>query len=341
MRILFVGAFRNKWSTHHPMVQALKKQNHQVIKFDFREIPKKYIKITSSLYTIRFKKYFNLIVNTRFFLPNRIRSIKYFLFGNWAMNRQLLRMIKKNTFDLVFLAKTEIVNYNLIPKINKFTKTWYYFMDPLKVSNEINAHKYAKFATWSSSSTTTMDLLFRKSGANSFYITQGINSEIYNLNNQKEEKDIDVLFIGTKNQKREKYISFLLKNEVKVVCYGPGWPYKPIYLDDVVQKYKRAKIVLNFHRDDAGFSIRVFEVMATGAFLLSEYCSDLKRIFNKGIHMDWFNSPEECLQLINYYLEHDGKREQIATVGYNYVINKYTWDSLLKKITQIVNNEGD
>ena len=77
--------------------------------------------------------------------------------------------------------------------------------------------------------------------------------------------------------------------------------------------------------------------MGTGSFLLSKYCSDLKRIFKRKIHLDWFDTPEECLDLIKFYLENDKAREAIAKNGHDYVLQNFTWEKMVKRIIEIVN----
>ena len=100
-------------------------------------------------------------------------------------------------------------------------------------------------------------------------------------------------------------------NKINVICFGPGWRNEPIYLNRLVSKYRKSKIILNFPRQDSGFSDRVFQALGAGSFLLSKFCSDLERVFKKEIHLDWFKTPEECLKLVEFYLEHDNIREKI------------------------------
>ncbi len=99
MKILFVGNFSTPWSTHHPMVRELRKMNHQVVKFDFRGIAAKSIRIKAPFYTETFYLYFDSLIRPRLYLPDLIRSIKYHIFGNYKMNKQLLDVVKKKDFN--------------------------------------------------------------------------------------------------------------------------------------------------------------------------------------------------------------------------------------------------
>ena len=338
MKILFVGVFSVPWSTNHQMVKAFENKGQKVIKFDYRHIAFKNIKLKVPIYLSLIRKKFDIIISFRIYLPNIIRNLRFYLFGNWKMNRQLLYLIRNQNFDLVFLSKTDTINYKIIPKINKFSKTWYYFMDPIYISNKIRANKYSKLSTFSSASTTANYLKFKKEKANTYYITQGVNLATFKPTKEKKKKEFDVLFIGSRVPKRKKYVDFLLKNNINIVCYGKGWDNEPIYLEELVNKYRKSKIILNFHKEDTGFSIRVFQVIATGSFLLSEYCSDLEKIFKKEIHIDWFKNPEECLKLIKYYLNNGEIREKIAQQAYEFVSENYTWEKIMEKVIQIIEN---
>ncbi|MFX0072313.1 MAG: glycosyltransferase [Candidatus Hermodarchaeota archaeon] len=213
-------------------------------------------------------------------------------------------------------------------------------MDPLYQAIRINAHKYANRATWSNATFSSVNAFFKRNGANSYLITEGINPKIFKPGKVNVKKTIDIIFVGEKTPKRIKFVDFLRKNNININCYGPGWENKPIYIDKLVNEYKKSKIVLNFTRDKIGFSDRVFLTLGTNSFLISEYCRDLERFFKKGIHLEWFKSPEELLRLSKYYLENDEEREAIAKQGYKIVKENFTWDKIIEKIFKIINSKS-
>jgi len=337
MKILFIGSFADPWSTHHSLVGELMKKNHEVIKFDFRSQAESNIKIKNRIYSEIIKRYFETFIMYRLYLPDKLRDIKFYFFGNWRMNKTLLKIVKKGKFDLVFMAKSDTVDYHLIPIFKKYSKTWYFFMDPLNISHEIRGHKYAKLCDWNSATTRANNKLYKKVSNNSYYILEGFNEKVFKSNEENYHKEIDVIFVGTRNSVRETYINHLKKNNIDVRVYGPGWKNKPIYLENLAKKYRISKIILNFTKKDSGFSNRIFYAMGTGSFLLSSYCSDLARLFKKGIHIDWFETPEEGLKLIKYYLENEATRERIALEGKKYALENFTWKKSIEKIINVIN----
>ncbi len=327
MKILFVGYFHDPWSTHHPFIDELRK-NHQVTAFDFRYKPRKKFQ-QNEIY-----QKFHLIFD-KVFLPiisKCFKTLKFYIYGNWKKNRELLFEVKRKSYDLVLIFKAETINYKLIPKVNKYSKTFYYFMDQLSNAIRLDAHKYASFSNWSSASFSDVTQFFRREGANCYHMIEGFHTKFFKPSKEHVKKEIDIIFVGSISSKRKDYISFLRKSKINVVCFGNGWDNEPIYLEELSSNYKKSKIALNFTRGKIGISDRVVCVLGSGSFLISEYCNDIKKFFKKGIHLEWFKTKEELLELINFFLENDEERESIARSGSEFVFKNYTWKKYFEKL---------
>jgi len=351
MRILFVGAFNVPWSADFPRAWGLKQDGNQVFCFNYRykikDETQKYIDIkhkpqnikTLLINTLKSKSKMLKNVNSYFYTRNfpfyRKWTEIYYLMGFWKISKRLLYEIKRNQYDLVFLCKINFLPNKIIPKINKYSKTWYFIMDPLSTVLKFNAHKYAALSTWSSATFSSVNTFFKKNSANSFHIIEGYDSNIFKAINGTR-KVIDVIFTGAKTSKREKFINVLKKNDISVICYGKGWKNKSIYINELANKYRESKIILNFTRGNIGFSDRILYAMGSGSFLLSEYCKDLEKYFERKIHLDWFKSEKELISLINYYLENDVIRKNIAAEGNKYASENFSWEKIMKRIIHIV-----
>lgn len=350
MKILFVGAFNNNWSANYPRAWGLKNSNHRVICFDTRYRISKTRKESNELnqsktnilrkyiYDGFYEKWINRIRRKKhlsFF--NKILNINDYYISNWKMNRQLFSEVKKNKYNLVFLAKVSNIHYKLIPKLNKYSKTLYLMMESLYFAVKVNTLKYASLSTYVCANKSTVKAYFKKNGIDSFLVTEGVNTAIFHPGQKNTKKEIDVVFVGALTPQRHKYISFLRKNGINVVCYGVGWENEPIYLEKLAEKYRKSKIVLNFNRGDSGFSDRVLLSMASGSLIISEYCRDLERFFQKKIHLDWFKTNEEMLQIVRFYLNNDNETQKITQSGNKFVLNNFTWDQKMKEILQHVN----
>ena len=67
--------------------------------------------------------------------------------------------------------------------------------------------------------------------------------------------------------------------------------------------------------------------MASGAFFLGRLFPGLDKVFETGKHLVWFKDIRGAVKLAQYYLAHEGRRERIAKVGREYVLEHHTWDN--------------
>lgn len=102
--------------------------------------------------------------------------------------------------------------------------------------------------------------------------------------------------------------------------------------------YCRSKINLNIslHCIESGANQRIFDIMAAGGFVLSNYQSELEELFIPGEEIVLFHNEEELTKLVEYYLAHDEEREHIARNGQRKVMQCYTYDVLLKRVLELV-----
>jgi len=84
----------------------------------------------------------------------------------------------------------------------------------------------------------------------------------------------------------------------------------------LLELYNGSKIVLNITNWDparyVALNQRVFDVPATGAFLLTDYSPELREHYKIGEEIVCFSDVEELKDKAGYYLTHDAWREEIA-----------------------------
>jgi spore maturation protein CgeB len=140
---------------------------------------------------------------------------------------------------------------------------------------------------------------------------------------------VDVGFIGTFEKERAEQMLFLAKNGIKIRVFGCGWEDwrgkhpnlqimgKPVYGDDYIKAICATKINLCFlrkmNRDLQ--TDRTMEIPACGAFMLAERTEEHQRLFEEGKEAEFFDSKQELLEKIRYYLRHDEEREKIGWAG--------------------------
>ena len=157
-----------------------------------------------------------------------------------------------------------------------------------------------------------------------------------------EEKSTDVLFVGSCDFRR---ILMLEKIKAHVSVHGSRWQRnfplispelrgrivdQPVWGKDLQRLLARSKIVLNITRTDffgaqTGINLRLFETLAAGGFLLTDYCEEIEDLFEVGKEIEVFRSSGELVDKVRYYLENNDQRLSIARLGHEKFLKDHTW----------------
>lgn len=120
--------------------------------------------------------------------------------------------------------------------------------------------------------------------------------------------------------------------------------------EETAKYYYGSRIVLNVHRshDDEfyncnvrkiqAFSVnpRTFEIAASGAFQMTDERSDLLNFYIPGEEIVTYHSPEDCVDKIRYYLEHEDERREIALRGLQRTLLEHTYHKRIHALLSAV-----
>ena len=81
-----------------------------------------------------------------------------------------------------------------------------------------------------------------------------------------------------------------------------------------------------------GIPLRALDVMSCRGFLFANYQYGLDEAFVDGKEIVMYHSPEEAVELSDYYLQHDEQRMKIAEAGYSRVLEDYRYEDRLQKM---------
>lgn len=86
------------------------------------------------------------------------------------------------------------------------------------------------------------------------------------------------------------------------------------YYDIMPLVFSNSRINLNITLKSihTGIPLRCMDIMGAGAFLLTNFQPDLLDFFVPGEDFAFYESEDDCLKKINYYLSHETERAQIA-----------------------------
>ncbi|MBQ8166674.1 MAG: glycosyltransferase [Lachnospiraceae bacterium] len=98
--------------------------------------------------------------------------------------------------------------------------------------------------------------------------------------------------------------------------------------------FKCSKINLNMTNRPfkSGIPLRVFDIMGSGGFLISNYQPELAELFVPGEDIVLYDSIPDLLIKIEYDLEHKDERIQIAKNGYEKVKKYHSYDVRLEEM---------
>lgn len=114
-------------------------------------------------------------------------------------------------------------------------------------------------------------------------------------------------------------------------CYAG---YAPKYQEELPLVYYHSQININvFHAQCVNSTNpRVYDVLAAGGFLLTEYRPAIEEEFEIGRHLDCFCNEAELVEKVEYYLSHPEQREQIAREGQSFVLRHATYRHRVEEI---------
>lgn len=100
----------------------------------------------------------------------------------------------------------------------------------------------------------------------------------------------------------------------------------------LVFKQSRINLNISLRSIKSGIPQRAFDIMGSGGFLLSNYQNDFLDYFNPGEDFVFYESEEDLLSKITYYLDHEDERATIAKSGHDKVANAHTYRHRVKEI---------
>ena len=154
-----------------------------------------------------------------------------------------------------------------------------------------------------------------------------------------ESKLYDVSFVGNQHvADRQLWIDNLLKSGINLSLLGGTGSSRKVHYSEFVGIINRSKINLHFSKNVINGKLvdqlkgRVFEVPLCGGFLLCEYFPLLEQFFEIDKEVVCFKTLEEAVEKIDYYLNNDAEREEIARAGYIRANRDYEGLKLIEKL---------
>lgn len=203
----------------------------------------------------------------------------------------------------------------------------------------------------------------------SWYLPLAADPGLYKTNFKGYEYGIS--FVGRPlTEKRQNIIAQIIKNfgYISLFCYKDHFDRsveefkeKKLLNDEEIERYKAsykgfvktekelARIYnsskININVTEQGINninYRVFEVLASSGFLITDNMKDLYLLFDAGRELEIYKNNDELIDKINFYLQNLNIAQAIARKGRKNVVNNHTFKIRAEKMLKIIeNNSGE
>jgi len=110
------------------------------------------------------------------------------------------------------------------------------------------------------------------------------------------------------------------------------------YWSEMPKVFRASKINLNFTIPNikSGIPLRIWDVLGSGGFLLTNYQAELPYYFEEGRDLVCFDGVDDLREKVGYYLTHEDERQEIARNGYEKVREKHSYIERIQTILDTV-----
>lgn len=127
--------------------------------------------------------------------------------------------------------------------------------------------------------------------------------------------------------------SLILDSPIREHYMGRAWGI------EMYQILQKSKITLNHHGDISesyANNMRLFEATGIGTLLITDWKENLHEMFRLGEEVVAYHKPEECAELIQYYLEHEDEQKAIARAGQERTLRDHTYLQRMQELVALL-----
>lgn len=279
-------------------------------------------------------------------------------------NEEICNKVKNNEYDLIWIDKGIIINqetFDTIQKKQPNAKLVGY--SPDYMCNRHNQTKqfleslcyYDVYVTTKSYAVPKL----KEMGCKDVYFVgnayqDGFHKPYLLTSEEHARFDCEVGFIGAWEQERSDSICFLADHGIHVKVWGSKEWKIIIQKHPNVEFAGRELLDNNYCKAICGSKIslcflrkknldlqttRSIEIPACGSLMIAERTDEHRALFKENEEAVFFESNDELLEKVKYYIEHEKERKVIALAGHNRCLNSgYSNKGRIKEIIEYVFN---
>ncbi len=276
-----------------------------------------------------------------------IKKINQFIISEIVQN------IESLGYDLIWVDKGVFLKKETVQELQTRTKRLVHFTPDMAFYENKSKHFLKSLATYDFLITTkkaevSRYLKFIPSNR-LIQTTQGFSKKNHVPSVLFEQKENVIAFIGLAEKSRLRIAEYIIENEIPLKVAGMGWekfakrfennPFfeyhgKTLYGGDYSHFISTAHFSLGMlsKKFPELHTTRTFEIPACGTALLTE-CNEETSAFFKEDEVVFYNSPEEMVKKIQFFLNNKKELQALTKKGYERVHKDgYDYESILRKI---------
>ena len=299
---------------------------------------------------------FNIKQNFIFGLPQNYRL--FAPLNNYWCNRALIYAVKKHQPNCIFFLKADIITpatLRIIKKISAAKLVHFYPDNPFSLWNgNANANVlralpvFDHFLIWSKMLVPALESAgCKKVSYLPFAYDETIfEQELTISNTERTRYAADVSFIGTWEPERAWWLSQLRARmpHLNLAIWGNGWEHErksnlancikgpALYPPESLKAFRCSSINLNFIRRQnmTSHNMRTMELPASKSFMLTQHSQEqCHELFKENFSIACFESIDELVEKITFYLHNAAEREQIIAHAFEQA-QQYRLSTVLK-----------
>ena len=113
----------------------------------------------------------------------------------------------------------------------------------------------------------------------------------------------------------------------------------PLFGLDMFAQLAQSRVSLNTHIDISGVyasNMRLYEATGVGSCLLTDWRKNLGELFELDTEIVSYTNADECIEKVNYLLDHEEERKTIAKLGQKRTLRDHTFDNRAAQLNDLL-----
>jgi len=318
------------WSPGHALTPALERTGHAVHVFDYRSTPDPHRDLLAAV--DQFKPELHVAYGGELYTPDLLRRVKAKGVPNVLWYPEVTPVPLPEAVQLgqacdLFLTIAQGL-------VEKFTEAGLPAVDWLPEAFEPSIYQYATLTDVDRQLfTCDVTLVGKLESDNPAYM------ERWKLVKRAVDERVNIKWWGPRiRRKIGTFVLGLLLSKVSR-AYGGRFVWNETYAKAVhLSKIFIARDAFPHIR--LSTSARTFTALGLGAFLLTYPTKGIEEMFEPGKELVLFQTPDEMIEKIRYYLAHDTERKTIAAAGHQKALSQHTYTHRFQRLFQLLQARG-